>query len=720
MLRSLYSAISGLKNHQTRMDVIGNNIANVNTIGYKSSRVTFEESMSQLLQGASRPPGEGGGTNPMQVGLGMNIGSIDTRLSQGNLEATGQITDMSIEGKAYFPVSDGIGTYYTRNGAFQFDSTGHMVLPTNGMVLQGKLADNQGIFQPGASVGNIRIPFNDQSPAKASSEIQFARNLDSDSYAKGSVLYTQRFLHHAEGADVLTALSDSKGIELGMQSGDVLTFSVNVAGSPVTASFDVTDTTTMTDLASALTTFLTSVPVGAGPGTVVEPVTLADSGTLRGALQVHDNTANINNLQITSNRPISGPKVTKAFALPSTIPAGTVPLAITTDTLRSPARAGATAATSDALEQLFDGNGNTLGLENGDIIAFNGSVGGLPANNVTGLAYATGAGGTTLRQLLDKIKDNFKLPDRDGTPDNNLSVSVNAGGSDDNIPDGSIVVRGMSEKAFAIGTMVTTANNSNEVAPPPNNFNSNMNITTLQAAKDTQVTETSITIFDEMGAEHTGTRRYTPTNKPGEWLWDARLGGQESILQGQKGKLTFGQDGSVASFTFDDGASQLEFDPGNGSRNVRVTLDVGGPKDFTGLTQFRSATTAAAIGQNGYTMGRLRTISIGEDGVVSGAFTNGTNKALAQIMVADFTNAGGLQKVKDSVYTTSANSGEALLGAPGAQSSSVIKPGALELSNVELAQEFTDMITTQRGFQANSRVISTSDSLLEELVNLKR
>ena len=91
MLRSLYAAILGLRNHQTRMDVIGNNIANVNTIGYKSSRVTFEESLSQMLSGATRAVDKGGGTNPMQVGLGMNIGSIDSRMSQGNLESTGLI-----------------------------------------------------------------------------------------------------------------------------------------------------------------------------------------------------------------------------------------------------------------------------------------------------------------------------------------------------------------------------------------------------------------------------------------------------------------------------------------------------------------------------------------------------------------------------------------------------------------------------------------------------
>ncbi|HKP98045.1 MAG TPA: flagellar hook-basal body complex protein [Fibrobacteria bacterium] len=716
MLRSLYASISGLRNHQTRMDVIGNNIANVNTTGYKSSRVTFEESLSQMLQGASRGIEGGGGTNPMQVGLGMNVGSIDSRMSQGNLESTGLITDLSIEGKAYFAVSDGNGTYFTRNGAFQFDSGGQMVLPTNGMVLQGKLADNDGSFTTQSLIGNIRIPFNDQAPAKATTEVNFARNLDSESLAKGSILYTQKFMHHAEAGDSLLGLNDHAGVPLDIQPGDVLTYSVTVGGTASTKNFTVTDTTTLQNLADDMSNWLRSGGPNAGVGTTVAVVTNAESPTQRGALTIfgNSNPAGINNFQVTSSRPISGPKVTKAFAMPTTIPAGTTRLAVVSDTLRSPA------ADADPLSELFDASGTGLGLEPGDQISVIGSVGGTAANNVTPLTYVAGAGGTKMSDILAKIKDNFKLPDRDGTVQNNLSVSLNAAGSDDNIADGSIVVRGQPETAFALRDMTIRATDANNAKPTPSFFNTNMNSTTLRDATDTAVSESSITIYDKIGKEHTATMRFIPTNQPGQWLWEMKLSGQESIVKGQKGKMSFGQDGSVSSFTFDDGSSTLEFDPRNGAPDVELHLGVGGPRDFTGLTQFRSATTATAVGQDGYTMGRLRSISIGEDGIVAGSFTNGTTKNLAQIMVADFTNPGGLQKVKDSVYTTSSNSGDPIYGAAGASSSSVIKPGSLELSNVELAQEFTDMITTQRGYQANARVITVSDSLLEELVNLKR
>jgi flagellar hook protein FlgE len=696
------------------MDVIGNNIANVNTVGYKSSRVTFEESLSQMLAGATRGVEGGGGTNPMQVGLGMNLGSIDQRMSQGNLESTGLITDLSIEGKAYFAVSDGRGTYYTRNGAFQFDAEGQMVLPTNGMVLQGKMADVDGNISTDSLIGNIRIPFNDQAPAKASTEVNFARNLDSDSLAKGTVMYTQKFLHHAEGTDSVLGLNDHAGIPLGIQAGDVLTFSVATGGTTATSNFTVTDTTTMDDITTAMSTWLRSGGPNAGLGTTVRAVTAAESPSQRGAITIYGNTSAINNLQVTSSRPISSPKVTKAFSVPTTIAAGTTALSVVTDTLRSPAR------DIDPLSELFDGNGSDLGLEAGDQISITGSVGGSAANNVAPITYVAGAAGTKMSDLLAAIKDNFKLPDRDGTIQNNLSVSLNAAGTDDNIEDGSIVVRGQPETAFAIKDMSIRATDANNAKPTPSFFNTNMNTTVLRDATDTQVAESSITVYDKIGKPHTATMRFTPTEQPGQWLWEMKFAGDERIAKGQKGKLAFGQDGSVASFTFDDGSSTLEFDPRNGAPDVEMHLNVGGPRDFTGLTQFRSATTATAIGQDGYTMGRLRSISIGEDGIVSGSFTNGTNKNLAQIMIADFTNPGGLQKVKDSVYTVSSNSGEPIMGTAGSSSSSVIKPGALELSNVELAQEFTDMITTQRGYQANARVITVSDSMLEELVNLKR
>jgi flagellar hook protein FlgE len=158
----------------------------------------------------------------------------------------------------------------------------------------------------------------------------------------------------------------------------------------------------------------------------------------------------------------------------------------------------------------------------------------------------------------------------------------------------------------------------------------------------------------------------------------------------------------------------------NGSGEVNVNLDVGAPDIFTGITQFRSTTTTAAKEQDGFAMGKLSEVSISENGEISGLYTNGTSRTIAKILLAEFTNSAGLLRTGDSMWAESNNSGEGVMYAAGEGTTSKIKPGALEMSNVELAGEFTDLITTQRGYQAASKIITTSDSLLQELVQLVR
>src|SRR4028118_70807 len=175
MLRSLFAGVSGLRNHQVRMDVIGNNIANVNTVAFKSGRVTFKEGFAQLLQGASRPPGDQGGINPIQVGLGMQVGSIDQLFTQGNIETTGVTTDLAIQGDSLFVVRKGNQSFYTRSGNFQIDAAGQLVSPTNGFVVQGKTYVN-GVLQDG--IQDIKLPFNQKVTAKATSDLNLAGNLN--------------------------------------------------------------------------------------------------------------------------------------------------------------------------------------------------------------------------------------------------------------------------------------------------------------------------------------------------------------------------------------------------------------------------------------------------------------------------------------------------------------------------------------------------------------
>ncbi|MDX2056979.1 MAG: flagellar hook-basal body complex protein, partial [Gemmatimonadales bacterium] len=177
-MRALFAGVSGLRNHQVRMDVIGNNIANVNTVAFKSSRVTFAESFNQLLQGATRPPANSGGRNPTQIGNGMNIASIDTKFTQGTIQGTGVKTDVAISGDAFFVVKGNGKTLYTRAGNFQFDANGRLVSPSNGFMTQGINADPLGNFSSSSAVTDIDLTLNLKSPARATQNLSLAGNLN--------------------------------------------------------------------------------------------------------------------------------------------------------------------------------------------------------------------------------------------------------------------------------------------------------------------------------------------------------------------------------------------------------------------------------------------------------------------------------------------------------------------------------------------------------------
>ncbi|HEX3018867.1 MAG TPA: flagellar hook-basal body complex protein [Chitinispirillaceae bacterium] len=705
MVRSLYSGISGLRNHQVSMDVTGNNIANVNTIGFKAGRVTFEESMYQLLQGATRPAGNSGGTNPLQVGLGMSIGSVDTILTQGNLQTTGQITDLALEGNAYFAFSSGEGTYYSRNGGLQLDGMGRLVSPTNGFTLQGMMAAPDGSFPPGSRIGDLRIPYGEKSPAQDTTRVSYSCNLDSDSDGLGTITHTNRFLSNALDTSTLTSLFDSNGNDLGIEVGDTILVSVSGVDE---GRITVTEGMTLNDLAGEIQNYLRN---DASIDLVAVNVTADGELVIDTTLS-----AQINGLQIHSSRPGSNSYIANALSFPPSIPDNSN---YTVEGLRVPA------VETDLLSDVFDANGEPLGLEPGDTITINGSIGGETAEPTSAIFDNPDLTDTssvrTISDLLNLIQQAYSLPETDGTAYNNPTVTINAANTDDDrIPDGTIVVRGQREEAFSLTGLSILSNNSNNDTPSPARFNANMAFTEIQSARNTGVHSTSIVVYDESGDAHTMTTTFTHSGVPNEWFWEISTEGGEEILSGNRGRITFGQDGSPASMNFDDNSTGFRFDPMNGSNIVSINLEVGTPGSFGGITQFRSPSTTVARYQDGYPMGKLQEISIDETGEISGIYSNGVTKAIARVFVAEFNNPAGLFKTGDSMLASSNNSGEAVMLRPGVGSTTKIKPGALEMSNVELATEFTNMISTQRGFQANARVITTSDSMLQELVQLIR
>ena len=206
MLRSMFAGVSGMRNHQIRMDAIGNNIANVNTVGYKSSRVTFQDTLSQTIRAATAPQRERGGMNAFQIGLGMSVASVDVLHTQGNLQMTGKTTDLAIEGDGFFILGGGAERYYTRAGMFTLERDGRLVYPSNGMLLMGWMADDEGVIDTNQPLTGITLPIGTTIAPTATREMIFTANLDAS--INGSLTYEPSPFTVVDGLGCNEAQSD--------------------------------------------------------------------------------------------------------------------------------------------------------------------------------------------------------------------------------------------------------------------------------------------------------------------------------------------------------------------------------------------------------------------------------------------------------------------------------------------------------------------------------
>lgn len=451
MMRSMYAGVTGLRTHQNRMDVIGNNIANVNTIGYKRNTMTFQEVFSQVIRGASAPQGGRGGTNPQQIGLGVAIGSINTIHTKGAMQTTDSPTDLMIDGEGFFVVSDDINyenKYYTRAGNFQLDRDGTLVTADGYKVLGYKLnADGE----PTGEVGDIRISQSETKAPTATSRIRFAGNLDS---------------RMEEGAEhiVNTVIKDSLG------NSYVIDFKFK-----------------------------------------------------------------------------------------------------------------------------FEGDGEwTL----------------------------------TVDRITDQATGYYYKPE-----ENNSSIDL---------PE--------------------------------------LRLTFDDKGKLVSIGENNV--------------------EDGEGEFKLKIGDG----------ITFYEDG-------EEGRASVT---PRGSFEEILLFDLSDKETYSNLHQYANEMDAQPFALDGNSSGKLEGFTIDASGMVVGIFDNGERKNLAQIMLAKFDNPAGLQKIGNNFFIDTRNSGEPQFGRGASSGFGGIRGGTLEMSNVDLSMEFTEMITTQRGFQANSRIITTSDEMLQELVNIKR
>ncbi len=641
MMASLFAGVSGLRNHMVRMNLVGDNIANINTIGFKTGRVTFREALVQTLRGAGRPSATSGGSNPVQLGLGMNVATVDNKFSQGGLETTGQLTDLALQGSGFFILSDGRQEYYTRAGAFGLDANSNLVNPANGYFVQGKMATTDGTVPATTAIGNINLPFGQQDPAKATTQVFLANNLDSTATTSSAALFSAG----------VTNIDSVTGVAADGAGG---THTLTITGAQPTNSTGLT----------------------AHVGVMTETGTLGSLGVTQAGLDAGFNITVDGGTAV----PVSG------LTLNSTV----------ADLISAINKVKGVAASFDSgsgqirLTRNYAGNGAVYN------IATNNAVAGDIVNTIMGSAVGSNFSVNNGTAHTFAVTDVFQPTGGSALPAVNLDVSLNTS-------------TGFVTGITGLGKGGVNIISSSQLAAG----------TAVIRTKDTQHA-TSISIYDSQGGKHTAVLTFTKQMTPNTWKWKATMAGNEIALSGDAGMISFNNDGSLSTFTFDDLSSSLSVDPNNGAGIMDMKLFPGTGGGFDGLTGFASSFSAIAKNQNGYGMGMLDKISIDDRGVITGIFTNGVSRALAHIILADFNNPGGLMKAGDTLYTASANSGDPVRGAAQSTINATISSGALEGSNVDLAEEFTNVIISQRGFQANARVISTSDQMLNELVNLKQ
>ncbi|SEB89953.1 flagellar hook protein FlgE [Paramicrobacterium humi] len=285
MLRSLYSGISGLRSHQTMLDVTGNNIANVNTTAFKASSVQFQDTLSQLVKNSRLPQQDVGGSNPAQVGLGVQVAGISTNFAQGAAQSTGVPTDLMIDGDGFFIVRNGGSTLYTRNGGFSFDPQGRMVT-ADGAFVQGWTAQS-GVITPGSATGNITLPVGAVSPATASNSASVTGNLPSETPVGDSLVRDVTVYDNEGTSDTLTLTftrtAGGWGVSTdgGTTTATTLTFNDGVltGGGAFTAGPIEVDLSKITGYAELSTTAITA---NGHPAGTLESYALSDDGSLVG------------------------------------------------------------------------------------------------------------------------------------------------------------------------------------------------------------------------------------------------------------------------------------------------------------------------------------------------------------------------------------------------------------------------------------------------------
>lgn len=846
-MRSLWSGVSGLQAHQVAMDVEGNNISNVNTKGFKYSRADFGTMFSQTVKIATAPTDGRGGSNPLQIGLGVSVSSTTRIHSQGSVQTTNKNTDVAINGDGFFMVSDdgGLTRYLTRDGDFKLDAYGNFV-NNAGFVVQGWNInwDTQSI-DSSRTPQNIFIDPGMHIPAAKSTEVAIKANLNSglnigtssrNLYAldsvhgwntktqraedendtgttqfyttsKNSVEVTEKgvdagSLFNAKGQGL--NLRDGQGIWVSYADAKFTTDRANGANvfdpnltvpqqnnvifwgnKDIAVTLDINlngvriqnDNIRSLDEAIAYINTFTA-PTDTRDGTGVKAVKKADGS---GIEFVNDNadgtTDNMKNIDLTVNVGNSaGERNTINYDANTGVfspQGGNLTTAQNdTDWIAGAAQAGQpqNVKVVTAHKYIYSSNPVTIppmiNPDGGPV--FQPNNGNRPTDPASANYWDAIQGSlkNTTERTFRTTEDLRELLQRDARYGVDYDGDGSAGYDADDVNQAVKVV--VTENGnFAISnanetsTIPANAGAGNAVATT-NPKNMSFNITAYSNKQGTVSTNDAFTaifkafdgplvignqikeseqlklsafsagleIYDSLGSKHTlevqFVKQSTTQDGGNEWQMIIRVPepaeinttgeGPNNIIVGT---ARFNNDGSLASYT----PRTINFSPNNGAApNQQIKLSFGTSGSNDGLVSSNSASTLTGQATDGYTSGNLKpdAIRVDDKGNILGEFTNGKTFAVAKIAMASVANNSGLEEIGGNLFKVTANSGNIVVGEAGTGGRGEMKTSALEMSNVDLSRSLTELIIIQRGYQANSKTISTSDQMLQTLIQLKQ
>jgi flagellar hook protein FlgE len=691
MSNALLAGVSGLKSHQQMIDVAGNNLANVNTVAFKSSRVTFAEMLSKTLKDASAPTTNLGGINPMQVGSGVIVGSVDRNMGQGTLEFTGNPLDVAIEGNGYFVLNDGLGDRYTRVGQFAVDSEYYLVDPRTGYRVQrvGSEGTTEGFQDPTSN--SIRIPYDIALPAQETSTIRFAGNLSGNKNEPTKNLLTTSLKYTNDDGSIASYPSSLSGLAQvsNLTHGDTM----HVSGT--TKSNDVVD-------------FYYEYNDGTGRNETLR----LDCGNA-----VRDLASNPNFLTNTDG----GAAHDLEFHFGATVVTVTIP-------------AGTTWTASD-FKTAFDAAAG--GSHVADYAA-------TPGNQMVIKSAALGATGNSF-QLVDvdsQIKWGDGAADRayvGDKQDYHYFDGVNPGDDDTmeeflNYLSAAFDEQGQSTSTAKIvnGVLRLEDNQAgysrayidgltfDDVDTSGSTFNlpSKFDIITAGGEYEKPI---NVEVFDEQGNNYTIAGAFVRTDTTNIWDFVVKsIGGETQVVDRRCNGIKFQVNGSFGEMEGSDTMTVTVAYPSNPGVYKSIDLDMGTLGELDGLTQFGGPSTAATSGQDGYAAGWLSTMSVSREGTIVGVFSNGVRRDVAALKIATFQNAAGLKSIGNNYFAPTANSGDPVPNKATEGGAGICQGGAVEKSNVEVAEEFVKLITAQNGYQASARSIKVANEMLQELTNLIR